>query len=54
VVNESKSTVASAFGRKFLGYSLWVGAGREVKRKVADKPLSALKRVLPANLHEFS
>jgi RNA-directed DNA polymerase len=44
VVNESKSAVASAFGRKFLGYSLWVGAGREVKRKVADKPLSAFKQ----------
>jgi RNA-directed DNA polymerase len=44
VVNESKSTVASAFGRKFLGYSLRVGAGREVKRKVADKPLSAFKQ----------
>ena len=44
MVNESKSAVASAFGRKFLGYSLWIGAGREVKRKVADKPLSAFKQ----------
>ncbi len=25
-VNETKSAVASVFGRKFLGYSLWVGA----------------------------
>ena len=44
VVNESKSAVASVFGRKFLGYSLWVGAGREVKRKVADKALGTFKQ----------
>jgi group II intron reverse transcriptase/maturase len=44
VVNESKSAVASVLGRKFLGCSLWVGAGREVKRKVADKPLRAFKQ----------
>ena len=44
VVNESKSAVASVFGRKFLGYSLWVARGGEVKRKVADKPLAAFKQ----------
>jgi hypothetical protein len=44
LVNESKSAVASVFGRKFLGYSLWVARGGEVKRKVADKPLSAFKQ----------
>lgn len=44
VVNESKSAVASAFGRKFLGYSLLVARGGEVKRKVADKPLSTFKQ----------
>lgn len=44
VVNEGKSAVASVFGRKFLGYSLWVGRGGEVKRKVADKPLQAYKQ----------
>ena len=44
VVNESKSAVASAFGRKFLGYSLWVAPGGEVKRKVAAKPLSTFKQ----------
>jgi RNA-directed DNA polymerase len=44
VVNESKSAVASVFGRKFLGYSLWVGAGREVKRKVADKAMGTFKQ----------
>lgn len=44
VVNEGKSAVASVFGRKFLGYSLWVGNGGEVKRKVADKPLATFKQ----------
>lgn len=44
VVNEGKSAVASAFGGKFLGYSLWVGNGGEVKRKVADKPLATFKQ----------
>lgn len=42
-VNETKSAVASVFGRKFLGYSLWVAAGGMVKRKVAAKPLLAFK-----------
>ncbi|MHA6834245.1 group II intron reverse transcriptase/maturase [Ralstonia pseudosolanacearum] len=43
-VNEAKSAVASAFGRKFLGYSFWVAAGRVVKRKVAVKPLLTFKQ----------
>jgi RNA-directed DNA polymerase len=30
-INEAKSAVASAFGRKFLGYALWVAKGKEVK-----------------------
>ncbi len=42
-VNEAKSAVASAFGRKFLGYALWVAKGREVKCKVAQKPLQNFK-----------
>ena len=42
-VNEAKSAVASAFGRKFLGYALWVAKGKEVKCKVADKPLQNFK-----------
>lgn len=42
-INEAKSTVASAFGRKFLGYALWVAKGREVKCKVAQKPLQNFK-----------
>jgi RNA-directed DNA polymerase len=42
-INEAKSAVASAFGRKFLGYALWVAKGKEVKCKVAEKPLSNFK-----------
>ena len=42
-INEAKSAVASAFGRKFLGYALWVAKGREVKCKVAEKPLDNFK-----------
>ena len=38
-INEAKSAVASAFGRKFLGYELWVAKGREVKCAVAYKAL---------------
>jgi RNA-directed DNA polymerase len=43
-INESKSAVASAFGRKFLGYSLWVARDCAVKRKVAAKPLATFKQ----------
>ncbi len=42
-INEAKSAVASAFGRKFLGYALWVAVGKEVKCKVAEKPLQNFK-----------
>lgn len=42
-INEAKSAVACAFGRKFLGYSLWVAKGKEVKCKVAVKSLSNFK-----------
>jgi RNA-directed DNA polymerase len=42
-INEAKSAVGSAFGRKFLGYELWVAKGNEVKCKVADKPLHNFK-----------
>ena len=44
VVNEAKSAVASALGRKFLGFSLWAGAGGVIKRRVADKPMAAFKQ----------
>lgn len=43
-VNETKSAVASVFGRKFLGYSFWVAPGREVKRRVAGKPLATFRQ----------
>lgn len=42
-VNESKSAVARPWGRKFLGYSFWVAAGRQVRRRVASKALDAMK-----------
>jgi len=44
VVNEGKSAVGGAFGRKFLGYSLWLGRGKVVKLKVADKSLATFKQ----------
>ncbi len=34
-INESKSAVASAFGRKFLGYSLWAAPKGAVRRAVS-------------------
>jgi RNA-directed DNA polymerase len=43
-VNDTKSAVASVFGRKFLGYAFWAGPGGVIKRRVADKPLEAFKR----------
>ena len=42
-INETKSAVASALGRKFLGYELWVAKGREVKCAVAKKALDNFK-----------
>ena len=43
-VNETKSAVASVFGRRFLGYSLWVAKGKVVKLMVAKKALLAFKQ----------
>ena len=43
-VNETKTAIASAFGRKFLGYCLWAGPGGEVKRAVAAKAKDTFKR----------
>jgi RNA-directed DNA polymerase len=42
-INEAKSAVTSAFGRKFLGYALWVAKGREVKCAVSHKALDNFK-----------
>ena len=43
-VNETKSAVASVRGRKFLGFSLWVGKDGEIRLKVAAKPMAAFKQ----------
>ena len=43
-VNDSKTAVAGAYGRKFLGYRLWRAAGGEVKRAVAFKALDNFRR----------
>jgi len=42
-INEAKSAVCSALGRKFLGYELWGAKGREVKCAVAAKALGNFK-----------
>ena len=42
-VNESKSAVARAWERKFLGYSCWVATGRVIRLRVAPAALAALK-----------
>jgi RNA-directed DNA polymerase len=43
-INETKSAVTSALGRKFLGYALWAAPQGEVKRAVAAKPMAAFKQ----------
>jgi len=43
-VNEAKTAVASAYGRKFLGYCLWRAAGNVVKRAAAGKALNTFKQ----------
>lgn len=43
-INESKSAVASAMGRKFLGYALWKDRKGEVRRCVAAKALRTFKQ----------
>lgn len=45
-INEAKSAVASTFGRKFLGYELWVAKGKEVKCAVAHKALDNFKALI--------
>lgn len=42
-VNVSKSAVARAWERSFLGYSFWVAPGRLIKRRVSPKALMAMK-----------
>jgi len=43
-INEAKSAVTSAFGRKFLGYCLWRAPRDEVKRAVAAQALKSFKQ----------
>jgi group II intron reverse transcriptase/maturase len=43
-INESKSAVASVFGRKFLGYSLWANRKGEVKLAVSEKARETFKQ----------
>lgn len=43
-INESKSAVGSAFGRKFLGYTLWLSRKTEVKRAVSKKALETFRQ----------
>jgi RNA-directed DNA polymerase len=42
-INESKSAVASAFGRKFLGYELWLQDKSKVMRAVSKKALETFR-----------
>jgi RNA-directed DNA polymerase len=42
-VNESKSAVARAWERKFLGYSFWVAPGRVIRPRVAPAALARMK-----------
>lgn len=43
-INESKSAVTEAIGRKFLGFSLWVNHEGAIKRRVADKAMATFKQ----------
>lgn len=43
-VNEAKTTVAPATGRKFLGYELWRSAGDRIKCAVAAKAKETFKQ----------
>lgn len=43
-INESKSAVASAFGRKFLGFELYRAPKGEVKRGVSKKALESFRQ----------
>jgi hypothetical protein len=42
-VNPTKSAVAPARDRSFLGYSFWMAPGKIVKRRVAPKALETMK-----------
>ena len=42
-VNEDKSAVARVITRQFLGMAFWRGPGGQLRRRVADKSLKAMK-----------
>lgn len=42
-INEAKSAVAPVWDRDFLGYSMWVAAGRVVRLRVAKKALDKMR-----------
>jgi len=42
-INESKSAVAPASKRQFLGFAFWYGSGSVVKRRLAPKALGRMK-----------
>jgi len=43
-INEEKSAVARATGRKFLGYGFWVAKGKAIKLRVTPGALEEMKR----------
>ena len=43
-INESKSAVASAFGRKCLGYSFWLAPEDQVRRAASHKAIEAFRQ----------
>jgi len=45
-VNQAKTAVASVYGRKFLGYCLWLTSRGEVKRAVAEEAINIFKQRL--------
>ena len=45
-VNESKTAVTRAYGRKFLGFHFWAGPGMEIKRAVAYKAIATFKKCI--------
>jgi len=47
-VNESKSTVARVWSRKFVSYSFWVAPGREIRPRVAPAALKEMKHRIRA------
>ena len=45
-VNESKTAVTRAYGRKFLGFHFWAGPGMEIKRALAYKAIATFKKCI--------